>query len=151
MPNAKVQYPLTPAEPSVIMSISPHDADHWTLQEFLEPDRKVVRASTLSSGLRLLRERSFATVVCSDEARPGSWRDVVQMLVDHPAPPNLIVTSRLADESMWAEALNLGAFDMLVKPFDLNEVRRVIAAACDLWSRRRPVARITVLKVQQTA
>jgi hypothetical protein len=35
------------------------------------------------------------------------------------------VTSRLADERLWAEALNLGAWDVLAKPFDADEVIRI--------------------------
>jgi DNA-binding response OmpR family regulator len=37
-------------------------------------------------------------------------------------PPLLIVSSRLADEHLWAEALNLGVFDVLAKPFQSEEV-----------------------------
>jgi len=36
------------------------------------------------------------------------------------------VTSRLADERLWAEALNLGAYDVLAKPFDSTEAMRVV-------------------------
>jgi len=41
-------------------------------------------------------------------------------------PPLLIVTSRLADERLWAEVLNLGAHDVLAKPFNAEEVVRVL-------------------------
>ena len=44
-------------------------------------------------------------------------------------PPALIVTSRLADERLWAEVLNLGAFDLLSKPFDFDEATRIIPVA----------------------
>jgi FixJ family two-component response regulator len=52
------------------------------------------------------------------------------------------VTSRLADEYLWAEALNLGAYDVLAKPFDTSEVMRVVASAWRHWTdaqRRIPV------------
>ena len=47
--------------------------------------------------------------------------------------PSLIVTSRLADERLWAEALNLGAYDVLAKPFDSTEAMRVVGAAWRAW------------------
>jgi DNA-binding response OmpR family regulator len=50
-----------------------------------------------------------------------------------PDPPPLIVTSRLADERLWVEALNLGAFDVLAKPFDSTEAMRVVGAAWRAW------------------
>jgi len=46
-----------------------------------------------------------------------------------PDPPLLIVASRLADEYLWAEALNPGAYDVLAKPFDAEEVIRVLRSA----------------------
>jgi len=45
-----------------------------------------------------------------------------------PTPPLLIVTSRHADEYLWAEALNLGAYDVVAKPFDSHELSRVVSS-----------------------
>jgi hypothetical protein len=44
------------------------------------------------------------------------------------SPPSFIVTSRLADERLWVEALNVGAYDVLVKPFDVAELKRVFSS-----------------------
>jgi hypothetical protein len=41
----------------------------------------------------------------------------------------MIVTSRLADERLWAEVLNLGGYHLLAKPFDASEVVRVVGTA----------------------
>lgn len=46
-----------------------------------------------------------------------------------PSPPLLIVISRLADEHLWAEALNLGAYDVLAKPLNHTEIVRVLNLA----------------------
>ena len=53
-----------------------------------------------------------------------------------PDPPLLIVTSRLADERLWAEALSLGAYDVLAKPFDPEEVVRIVGFAWKNWQNR---------------
>jgi FixJ family two-component response regulator len=53
-----------------------------------------------------------------------------------PYPPLLIVTSRLADARLWAEALNLGAYDVLAKPFDATEVIRSASRAWRHWLER---------------
>jgi FixJ family two-component response regulator len=64
-----------------------------------------------------------------------------------PAPPLLVVTSKNADDALWAEALNLGAYDVLSKPFDKTEVMRIISLAWLHWKEqnirllRRPAAR----------
>ena len=50
--------------------------------------------------------------------------------------PFFIVTSRLADERLWVEALNVGAYDVLVKPFDVTELKRVLNSAWCEWRER---------------
>jgi DNA-binding response OmpR family regulator len=49
------------------------------------------------------------------------------------SPPKLIVTSRLADERLWSEVLNLGGFDVLAQPFNPREALRCIGEACHHW------------------
>jgi len=51
-------------------------------------------------------------------------------------PPMLIVASRTADEYLWAEALNLGAYDVLSKPYRAAEVVRVLSMAWLHWMNR---------------
>lgn len=53
-----------------------------------------------------------------------------------PHSPLLIVTSRLADERLWAEVLNEGGWDVLAKPFDATEVVRVVETAWQHWRWR---------------
>jgi len=53
-----------------------------------------------------------------------------------PAPPPVIVTSRVADERMWAEVLNLGGYDVLATPFGSEEVIRTVTSAWSLWRHR---------------
>ena len=50
-----------------------------------------------------------------------------------PNAPSLIVASRLADDRLWGEALNLGAWDVLAKPFDPTEVIRSLHSAWRRW------------------
>ena len=69
----------------------------------------------------MVTERNLAT---------GSWRDLLDNVFLLADPPFLIVTSRLADEYLWAEALNLGAYDLLPQPFYEPEVRRIFDNVC---------------------
>jgi len=126
-----------------VLSISPMEEDHFFLQNILNrlqgtlnPSRTFTSNSciTLDSGLAALRKLQFEVVVCERDLTPGSWKDVLEQVIILPDPPSFIVTSRLADERLWAEALNLGAHDVLAKPFDRVEAIRVIGAAWRAWS-----------------
>lgn len=128
-----------------VLSISPREEDHLFLQDILnrlqgtlDPVRtfRVNACTTLASGLAALGKLQFEVVVCERDLAPGSWKDVLEQAAILPDPPPLIVTSRLADERLWAEALNLGAYDVLTKPFNCTEALRVVGAAWRAWGRR---------------
>ena len=65
---------------------------------------------------------------------PGTWLDVLERLRERPNLPLLIVTSDFADDRFWAEALNLGAWDVVAKPFIQREITRSIELA---WTHCR--------------
>jgi FixJ family two-component response regulator len=46
---------------------------------------------------------------------------------------NVIVTSRLGDDHLWAEVLNLGGYDVLAKPLDGSELFRALSSAWRNW------------------
>jgi DNA-binding NtrC family response regulator len=84
-------------------------------------------------------------IVVEAAAADGRWEVLLERTADLPCPPRLIVYSRLADERLWAEVLNLGGFDVISTPFEAHEVRHCVAHALRAWRReweanRRPAA-----------
>lgn len=70
-------------------------------------------------------------VVLTEAALPdGKWLDVLHLVRECPQDPEVIVTDPVADAQFWAEALNLGAYDLLAQPFYEPEVRRILSNAC---------------------
>ena len=63
----------------------------------------------------------------------GTWRDLLAHGAALQKPPNLIVASRSTDDRLWAEALNLGAYDVLTMPFRAAEVFRSVSLAWRHW------------------
>lgn len=134
-----------------VLSISPVDEDHFLLRDILNrvpcsSDQHwtfaVDARTTLVSAFAALRNQHFEVVVCERDLQTGSWRDLLTQLDSLPDPPSLIVTSRLADERLWVEALNLGAYDVLAKPFDGTEVARVVCGASRAWGMARQRKRV---------
>jgi DNA-binding response OmpR family regulator len=128
------------------LSVSPVEEDHTALERILNDAARVTpletpwqlsRAQTLASALSILRRVEHAVVMCERDLECGNWRDLLGGLQQFTNPPSLIVTSRLADEYLWAEALNLGAYDVLAKPFCPAEAVRVVNLACLRWQRER--------------
>ncbi len=91
---------------------------------------------------RILRLGPPPIIICERDLPDGNSRILFQEAETLPHPPRFVVCSRLADEYLWAEVLNLGGFDVLAKPFEAREVNYVIQCACDSWHRqwgRKPV------------
>ena len=73
-------------------------------------------------------------VVISDCTLPDAgWQDVLCELQRRDVEPTLIVASRLADERLWGEVLNLGGYDVLATPFRAQEVVRSVSIAWRYW------------------
>jgi DNA-binding response OmpR family regulator len=120
-----------------VLSVTAIEEDHGALDRMLPAPKWIVSKSlTLGSGLAQLRKRVLPPLVlCDRDLFPGSWKEMLDGMKRLSDPPLLIVTSRLADEQLWAEALNLGAYDVLAKPFEVTEVHRILSLAWLHWRR----------------
>jgi len=90
---------------------------------------RLYQARDRKSALECLDRHSIHVVLVNADCPGWSWKQALQDLHGRQRPPQLLVTSRLADESLWAEVLNYGGYDVLTEPFDRDEVERVIASA----------------------
>jgi DNA-binding response OmpR family regulator len=75
----------------------------------------------------------FGIILCECKLPDGNWSEILNQISGAAEEPLLIVTSRIADVSLWAEVLNLGGYDLLAKPFSRQEVRHVLTSA---WVQR---------------
>jgi len=104
-------------------------------------ERPLVHDVFQKCGWRLLeardRGRALESLVCNpvqvviteSDLPKWDWRRALEDLGRLALPPQLVVTSRTADEHLWAEVLNMGAYDVLTRPLDGEELERVVAAA----------------------
>ncbi len=75
-------------------------------------------------------ERNPVHVVITESDLPNwNWKRVLKDLRTREKPPQLVVTSRQADETLWSEVLNIGGYDVMAQPLQRNEVERVVASA----------------------
>ena len=98
---------------------------------------KIQRAANLDAALKVLGRGPIPLVLCDRDRKPSAWKELLESFAGLDRPPLLVVTSRLADEHLWAEALNLGAYDVLARPFDDAEVVRTMSMAWLSWQGRK--------------
>jgi DNA-binding NtrC family response regulator len=116
---------------SRILCISGHQEDARQLSQMLHALPLVVEhVGTLRLARTQLRTQDY-DVVLTDAALPdGNWLDVLHLVRETPREMKVVVTDPQADAHFWAEALNLGAYDLLAQPFYEPEVRRILSSAC---------------------
>lgn len=121
----------TPDVPYVILSVSPLAEDHVIVKAVFDSALwRIYEAESCEASLRILSTTPVAAIITNDCLPDGDWLRVLAYAHSQPCPPHVIVASRLADDQLWAKVLNHGGYDLLVKPFDPSEVRRIVSQVC---------------------
>ncbi len=125
----------TSTETLNLLSLSPDEEDHGSLERIIAHSKwKFLKTSNLfAARARLSQDREISVVLCERDLKPGSWTDMLNHLQSLPHPPSLIVMSRHADDRLWSEVLNLGGWDVLLKPLNHTEVLRSVRSAWQHW------------------
>ncbi|HZT32580.1 MAG TPA: response regulator [Bryobacteraceae bacterium] len=123
---------------ATLLVVSPQESDHSALRDIFAGTNWTVHYSyTWEEARECLEEHRVSVVVCERDLPDATWRDAWKSLVRVPGAPMLVVASRLADERLWAEVLNLGGYDVILKPFEPNETKWVAGTAAWKWQQRR--------------
>jgi DNA-binding NtrC family response regulator len=120
-----------------VLIVSSDEQVHSSLQQILHSDCRLRRATGRGEAMPLVRRFRPWVVVCDQTLDDGDWRDLLQDLQSEVEMPPLIVSSRLADDRLWAEVLNLGGYDLLTNPFAATEVSRVVKMAAERSNKAR--------------
>lgn len=120
-----------------ILLVSPHRKDHSDLRHVLHhADWKITGASNLSEAALILQERTLSVILCERDLPDGNWKDLLDRASQQKNPPMVLVISNQADNSLWADVLSLGGYDVLMKPFEVSEVTPVLRMAWQRWKGR---------------
>jgi len=107
-----------------------YEEERWLVQEvFRECGWQFFEAPDRRRATRCLKRHSVHVVIVKSHMPDGNWQEMLGHLRRLARPPLLIVTSRIADEHLLAEVLNIGGYDVLAQPFERDEMVRVIASA----------------------
>jgi len=129
-----------------VLAIFPCAEDRLSLDRILGCTQWKMRfTQTFAEARTALRASSVGAVISEGHFPDGlCWKDLLREIQEMGSAPPLIVADRLADEGLWAEVLNMGGYDLLVKPFDAAEVIHVLAMACRF--RENECERIAVMR-----
>lgn len=107
---------------------------------------ELTQCTTCRAGLDRLDEKHPPVVVCDEQLGDGSWKTVMEAVHKLEVRPNVVVVSASPGDSLWAETLNWGAYDLLISPYNAGEAYRLITLAWEAKQRqmappkKKPVA-----------
>ena len=131
-PQANLDSPANFTKTAVL--ISPLEQDHDILKTLFRAQHWTLHsAHSLGAASKMLRDTMVPVVITERDLPVGTWKEVLEVTHHLRNPPLVIVASLHADDHLWAEALNLGAHDVVAKPFCKTELVRVLSFA---WIRR---------------
>jgi DNA-binding NtrC family response regulator len=91
---------------------------------------EVLPACNWAEASRILAQRAPVEVVLTDTVLPDcDWRGVLQELARSGAHAEVLVCARSTSTSLCSEVFKHGAYDLLVEPYNREELRRVLTAA----------------------
>jgi DNA-binding NtrC family response regulator len=123
-----------PERTVTVLTVGNTADEHDSLRSILTHSNwRLYEAESCGEARRILDRQRISVVVCDELLPDGDWKQVLEMVNGMQAAPPLIVTARNADDRLWSEVLDLGAYDLLPKPFDHKEVIRAVGIAWLHW------------------
>lgn len=120
-----------------LLFVGAAEGDELSLGAILrDSDWRLHGTRNCQEALEFLDQNRISVVLSEAELPDGNWRELLNSMAKRSAAPSLIVSSRLADDRLWAEVLSLGGFDVLMTPFETEEVLRVTFGARRNWRSR---------------
>src|SRR4051794_20586636 len=99
----------------LFLSRSPSDARLLTRMLHSLP-LVLEHCQTLRQARIKLQQDRYDVILTESTLPDGRWLDVLHLAREYPDDLKVIVTDPFADARFWAEALNMGAYDLLAQP-----------------------------------
>ncbi len=125
---------------SRILVVDDEAVIHSVIREALTKDgRELLQALTVADALKILADSGRVDVALVDKNLPdGSGMDVARAVKEHDSAAEVLLMTGYASLDSAVEALKIGAYDYLTKPFeDINKLALHVQNALDKVSLKR--------------
>jgi len=133
----------SPERTAAVLAVSPSPAERVRLRKILSQENWLLyEASDCCEALALVRDQSVPVLLCERDHADGNWEDLWNTTASLPAPPNLIVFSRLARRIPLGEGAESGWLRRTDNAFRsggglASHIRRLEPVGMRLWCEHR--------------
>ena len=139
---------FAPPNRITVLYVSGSQEDHADFRQIIRRSNwQLFEAHSAAEALKICSSHQVPVVVCDSKLPDADWVAFIDGLVQLNLQSAVIIASQHADNRVWAQVFNLGAYDLIVKPFEPTEVLRAVALAwhsyqraCSLSVPRKPEA-----------
>jgi DNA-binding NtrC family response regulator len=125
---------LAAGEPIKLVAILQSPDDSKALREIAGSyNWNVSIVDSSGAAIALLKEQPTPLVICDRDLSGEDWRDVLAKIAALPQAICVLLASRVADQYLWNQVIQHHGYDLVVKPFQSEELRRAVTFA---WSWR---------------
>lgn len=86
-----------------------------------------------AEAIQVLRAVPVSVILCEQRLPGGTWLDLARETEQSRPRPQIIVLSATGDPAVWAEVLNCGGYDLLIKPLESRELYTLVPMAWRRW------------------
>jgi CheY-like chemotaxis protein len=84
---------------------------------------------TPAEAMARLQTEPVTAAICDQDLPEEDWRVVMNRIATLPKSPCVLLASRVMDQYLWNEVIQCRGYDVVSKPFQSEELRRVVAFA----------------------
>jgi len=121
----------------LVIGTDPEDRD--TFSDALQAEAyEIVFCDSLDAADLRLFDRPFDACIIELDDPAETCFDLLATIKNNRPLTEVIILSRLADEELWIESIQRGAYDFLPKPLDHKELQRIVKNAVEKNRRDQP-------------
>ena len=122
----------------LVLIVDDEPAARFGMRRALEKDGgyRILEADSITAADQLVESQSPSVVLLDVRLASESGLDYLPGLVSRDDPPVVIVVTAHGSERTAVQAIKLGAYDYLSKPFDVDELRILVTNALEAHSLR---------------
>lgn len=118
--------------------VSEGDKSFKKLKDLLKGQQIEVRSAQTCEEVARLLDQTHPELVFTNARLPGgTWSDVVRLAEKTSIPTNVIVVGRCKNTDLYLSAMDFGAFDFILPPFEPAPITHVARVAAENARRRR--------------
>ena len=122
---------------SVVLIVDDEPAARFGMRRALEKEGyTILEADTVAAAKHAVEQSSPKVVLLDVRLASESGLDYLPALVSRDLPPVVIIVTAHGTERTAVQAIKLGAYDYISKPFDVDELRLLVRNAAETYSLR---------------